>query len=177
VKLVIDVTLRHPLDVVFATYRDELPSLVAYLPNLQAIHVVEREELADGSLRLVNEWVGGGEIPSFARGFLNESMLRWTDHAKWDPRAHTTDWRTDVHAFPDAIRSSGVTRYVAAGDTTRLEMRGDLVSDASKVPGVPRLLAATINGAVERYFIAKVEENTRAIAAGVEKYLSEKASS
>lgn len=169
-EIKVDVIVSHPIDVVFSTYRDRLPELVDLLPNIREIRVIERQDRA-GETYLVNEWVGGGDIPAVARAVLSESMLCWTDYATWFHDSRTVEWRTEVHAFPGAITSSGKNRYVAVDEGTRLEIRGDLVCDSSKVPGAPRFLRGTINGAVEKILVAGVRDNSRAIARGIEKAL------
>src|SRR5262245_22752195 len=143
-----DVTLSFPRERVFSTYRDRLEALLVYLPNIRGLEIKQREE-RDGIVQLVNEWKGGGEIPSVARSFLSESMLAWTDHATWKQADFVCDWRTDVHAFPGALKCSGYNRFVELpGGRSRIEFRGELVCDASKVPGVPKLLARSLNGTV-----------------------------
>ena len=166
-----DVTLQFPREKVFATYRDKLAELTDYLPNIKSIEVVDRKE-RPGEVDLVNEWVGGADIPKVARAVLSESMLRWTDYATWKEGSFTVEWRTEVHAFPGAVKSSGVNRFVEVpGGATRLEIRGDLTCDSSKVPGVPRLFAKTVNGAAEKLLVAQIGPNLVEVAKGVGKYL------
>jgi hypothetical protein len=167
-----DVTLSFPRERVFATYRDRLADLLAYLPNIRKLEIKKREE-RPSEVYLVNEWLGGGEIPAAARSFLSESMLSWTDHATWKQAGWICEWRTDVHAFPGALNSSGHNRFVELpGDRTRIEFRGQLVCDASKVPGVPKLLAKGINGTVEKIFVGKIGENLVAVGEGIGKLLA-----
>src|SRR5687768_82877 len=91
---------------VFAVYRDKLPELVPYLPNVRGIAVTSRKE--EGSrLLLVNHWKGGGDIPAAARSVLSEKVLEWDDHATWDNAAWTTDWKIVSRAFPEGLRASG----------------------------------------------------------------------
>ena len=165
-----DVTLPFTREQVFSAYRDKLHELTEYLPNIKSIEVVKREE-REGEVDLVNEWVGGADIPKVARAVISESMLKWTDYATWKQADFTVHWRTEVHAFPGAVKSSGVNRFIQAGDSTRLEIRGELTCDSSKVPGVPRLLAKTVNSAVEKMLVGQVGPNLVAVAKGVGKYL------
>ncbi len=169
------VELPFPRELVFATYRDRLTELVDYLPDIRSIEVRSREE-RDGAVELVNEWVGGGEIPKVARAVLNESMLRWTDYATWRQDAFTCDWRSVVHAFPGAVKSSGQNRYFETPAGMRLEIRGDLVCDSTKVPGVPRLFAKTINAAVEKMLVAAIAPNLVEITRCVGKLLEHRPS-
>ena len=165
-----DVTLPFPRDRVFSTYRDRLSELTEYLPNIRRIQVVSREEAGD-EVRLVNEWTGGGDIPKAALAVLKESMLRWTDYATWKSASYSVEWRTEVGAFPGVVKSSGLNRFVEAGDATRLEIRGSLVCDAAKLPGVPRLLSGGINPVVEKFLVGQVQVNLVEVAKGVGKLL------
>jgi len=167
-----DVTLPYTRDRVFTTYRDRLTDLLPFLPNIRGLVIKSREEREGNEVYLVNEWKGGGEIPSAARAFLSESMLAWTDHATWKTTDGICEWRTDVHAFPGALLCSGFNRFVELpGGQTRIEFRGALTCDASKVPGVPKLLARSVNGTVEKIFVGKIGQNLLSVGQGIGKLL------
>jgi uncharacterized protein YndB with AHSA1/START domain len=167
-----DAVIPFPPEQVFAAYRDRLAELADYLPNIASIEVLSREELPDGTVRLVNEWRGSGaDLPKVARAFVAPEKLRWTDHASWHPADLSVDWRSDVHAFPGAVQSSGKNRFVATGQGTRLEIRGRLSVDATKIPGVPRLLAATVSAAVEKVLGGQVAANATKQAEGLTRLL------
>jgi hypothetical protein len=165
-----DVNVPFPRERVYAAYRDRLADLTEYLPNIRSIKVLERED-REGEVRLVNEWTGGGDIPKLARAVIKESMLRWIDHATWKQASFTVEWRTDVQAFPGAILSSGVNRYVEVASGTRLELRGTLTCDPTKVPGVPRFLGKTVGEAVEKFFLGSIAENAATVGKGVARFL------
>jgi hypothetical protein len=170
-KIETDVTLPFPRERVFGTYRDRLVDLLEFLPNIRGLTIRSREERG-AAVHLVNEWQGGGEIPAVARSFLRESMLAWTDHATWTSDDHRCAWRTEVHAFPGALSCSGYNRFVELpGGQTRIEFRGDLTCDAAKVPGVPGLLARSLNGTVEKIFVGKIAENLVGVGQGIGKLL------
>jgi hypothetical protein len=164
--------LPFPRERVFAAYRDRLAELAEYLPNIQTIRIKERNERDGGLVELVSEWSGGGDIPAVARSIIKESMLRWTDHATWDPASFSCEWRTDVHAFPGAIKSSGKNSYVIVPAGTKLEVRGDIVCDATRIPGVPRLLAKTVGAAVEKVLVSSISTNLGEVAKSVGKMLA-----
>jgi hypothetical protein len=168
-----EITLPYPRERVFAVYRDNLAELAAELPNIRSVVVVSREERGD-AVELVNKWTGGDDIPAVARSVLSESMLTWTDHATWRSDTFTVAWRTEVHAFPGAIQSSGENRYVEAPGGMRLELRGDLTCDAAKIPGVPRLLARTVSSAVEKMLVGSIEKNLAEVGKGLGKLLQAK---
>src|SRR6185437_10218774 len=109
--------IPFPRDLVFATYRDEMPKVVSYLPNVRSIEVTSRKE--NGPIvELVNEWRGGGDIPAAIRAVLSEAALAWTDYASWDANALRCDWRTKTHAFTDAMSCHGSNLFAAEGNET-----------------------------------------------------------
>lgn len=167
-----DVSLPYARELVFATYRDRIDELTEHLPNIRSIKAIDRKERPDGTVELVNAWTAGGDIPAVARSFINESMLKWTDYATWRPTSFTVDWRTEVHAFPGAIKSQGMNRYQRAPGGMKLEIRGELTCDPSKIPGIPRMLHGTVAQAVERVLVGAVQTNLVAIGKSVGKLLA-----
>ena len=165
-----DATIPFARPLVYATYRDKLLDLLPYLPNIRGIDVQERKD-EDGVVRLVNIWRGGGEIPAVARAFVAESMMSWTDHATWRNDDFATDWRVEPHSFREAVTSAGCNRYYEVGDGTRLEIRGDLTIDGTKIRGVPRLLAGKLGRTVEEFMVKLVRQNLLDVSAGVTRYL------
>jgi hypothetical protein len=170
VRIHADVELLHPRERAFEAYRDRMVELVEFLPNIRSIRVISREERGPDVV-LVNEWVGGGDIPSVARAVLKDSMLRWTDYATWRGESHTVEWRTEVHAFPGAVKAMGTNRFVETPRGSRLEIRGELTCDSAKVPGVPRILARTVNAAAEKILVGQIGHNLAEIGRGVAKLL------
>ncbi len=151
---------------VFETYRDRLPELVPYLPDVRGITVSARHERGD-VVEIVNVWRGGGEIPAAARRFLSESMLTWDDLATWDAATWTCAWRIRTHAFAEAVRCEGKNTFIADGDATVLQIRGSLTIDASKLAGVPRLVSGSVSRAVEDVLMKKVAPNLLRVSDGV----------
>jgi hypothetical protein len=169
-EIIADAVIPYERPLVFATYRDNLPDLVRYLPNIREIKVRTRADRGI-DVDLVNDWKGGGDIPAVARSVLSESMLTWTDHATWFGADFRVEWRTDVHAFPGAVKSAGTNRFVEIPEGTRLAIRGELTCDAAKVPGVPKLLAKTVGATVEKVMVAQIAKNALEIARGVAKMI------
>ena len=70
-----DARIAFDRETVYKTYRDDLPQLVPYLPDIKRIVTESREEQTDNDvtlLRLVNRWEAKAEIPSLLRG-LNQA--------------------------------------------------------------------------------------------------------
>jgi hypothetical protein len=169
-----DARIPFAREVVFAAYRDEITSLLPYLPNVRSIEIKSRKE--EGSVvEFVNEWRGGGDIPAAIRAVLSEAVLAWTDYATWRSDAMECDWRTATHAFTDAVTCKGTNNFLADGDgKTLLEIRGSLEIDAKKIRGVPSFLAGKIGRAVEEFLVSKIQSNLVETTKGLEKYLEDK---
>ena len=69
------------------------------------------------------------------------------------------------------IQRGRATRSKGFGANATIEFRGTLVCDASKVPGVPRMLARSLNGTLEKLFVGKIAENLVDVGRGVGKLL------
>jgi hypothetical protein len=169
-----DARLPFPRDAVFEAYRDELLNLLPYLPNVRGIEIKSRKE--DGPvIEFVNLWRAGGEIPAAARAILSESMLSWTDYAKWDARTFRCDWRTETHSFTEAVRCIGQNSFLEDGPgKTMLEIRGSLDIDAKKIRGVPGFLAGKVGRTVEEFLLNKIQPNLIETAKGLDRFLTER---
>ncbi|MFT3708206.1 MAG: hypothetical protein QM817_11185 [Archangium sp.] len=172
----IDVTadIAFPKDRVFAAYRDHLVDLVPYLTNVRAITITSRVDEGE-IVKFVNRWKGGGEIPAAVRKVLSAELLEWDDLATWNAKDFTTQWQTIVPAFKDAVDARGMNTFIEPRPgVTTLKIAGELKVDATKVKGVPRILAGTVGSAVEAFLVSAIKPNLAAVAKGVEKYLASK---
>jgi hypothetical protein len=166
--------IAYPLDVVWHAYRDRLPEVAAYIPDIKAIVVHKR--LDDGKItRLHNEWISEKEVPAFAQKFLRPDMLRWDDYATWDESMHACDWRIKTRAFTDAVTCGGRNLFVADGpNATRVILSGDLKIDLKEIPGVPKILAGTIAPQVEKFIVSLITPNLQKVNESLGKFLDEK---
>ncbi len=170
-KLEVSAEIPFPRMQVFTIYRDKLPGLVKYLPNVRSITQVSRAEEGT-TIKMLNRWQGGGDIPAVVRKFLSEDLLQWDDHATWHTDKITCDWRTIVPSFKDAVDCAGSNRYDELGpNLTRLTIAGHLNVDAKKVKGVPGFLAGTIGPAIEAFLVNSIKPNLISVAKGVGDYL------
>lgn len=170
-RLDVSIDMPFPRADIFRVYRDKLPDLVPYLPNVRGITVVTRTDEGPIS-KLVNHWKGGGEIPGAVRKFLSDDLLEWDDHATWDAEKFTTQWRTIVPAFKDAVDATGWNYYEELSpNSTRYKIVGELKVDASKVRGVPKFLAGTISPMIESFLVGSIKPNLVSVAKGVEQFL------
>jgi len=167
-----DARIPFPRARVFATYRDHIADLLPYLPNVRSITVQSRVD--EGPVtKLVNAWSGGGDVPAAIRMALGDS-LSWVDRASWDETTFRCDWRTETAAFGDALKCSGYDAFLEEGpDRTLIEIRGTIEVDATRIRGVPRILAGKVGRAIEEFLGGKIGANLVETAKGVTRYIEQ----
>ncbi len=166
-----DAVIEFPRDVVFRAYRDELPAIVEGLPRIKEIVVEERTD--DGPItQITNLWKGSARVPVSAEKVL-PPMVSWHDHARWDESTHQCQWRIESHVFPEAVRCEGTNEFVAIGERTRVEIRGEIRIDLSKVRVVPDLVASPIASAVERFLVRQITPNLLAVGEALSEHLAQ----
>ena len=170
-ELSADAHVPFERDLVFETYRDRLPDIVEFMPNVRRIDLETREDKAGGIVEIVNVWHGGGEIPAAARVVLTDSMLSWTDYASWDSTTHTCSWRIETHSFKGAVRCHGSNRFLKSDAGTMIEIRGELVIDASHIVAVPRFLRKSVGQSVSEFLVKKIAPNLLEASVGIRRYL------
>ena len=174
-KLQADARIAFPRPVVFAAYRDRLPEMLDYLPDIKAITVESREEVGPGQSKLLNIWEANSTVPKVAQRIITPDMLAWKDHASWNENDWTCDWRIETRMFTDNVDCGGHNEYVADGDETILKIRGNLDVQLKGIPGVPSFLAGTVKPHVEKFIVDLLTPNLVSIAGGLERFLKEKA--
>lgn len=173
-KLEADAPIAFPQEVVFTAYRDRLPELVPYLPNVRSITVESRNEAVGGDASrtdLVNVWHANAEIPKVLQGIVKPEALAWVDRASWNHASLSCDWNIETRVFTDNVRCSGKTTCRKDGDGTILEIRADLSVDLSALPGVPRIIGSKVAPAVERFVVGLIRPNLLSVAEGLERFL------
>lgn len=162
--------IEHPVDAVFAAYRDQLADVVPFLDDISEVNVLERTEDGD-VVRLHNEWVSNTEIPKMAQGMLNPDDLRWDDYASWDANKKQCSFQIKTRVFRDEVSCTGTTSLVAAGDHTKVVLEGDFTVSIKKIPGVPRLLMGKVLPMVEQFIVKLIQPNLEKTNLAVGKFL------
>jgi hypothetical protein len=161
-----------PLPLVYATFRDRLVDLVPYMPNIRAVEVKSRRE-ENGKIACVNDWHGGGDIPSAARMILSEDMLSWTESITWNEANFTADWRIQTHAFTEAVKCFGRNRFWEENGITFIENHGELIIDPHQIQGFPAFMTGGIAHLVEEVLGSKISPNLNYLSQGVRRYLEQ----
>jgi hypothetical protein len=170
----VDTQIPFPRLLVFQTYRDKLQELLPYMEN---VHRIEPKSYRQENRRVfcTNEWHGGGEIPSLARAFMNEQMLSWTEDNIWNEADFSLEWRITTHAFTEAVFCSGKNYFLAQGEKTLVQNRGELVIQPDKIAGIPEFLKGQVAGFVEEVLGQKIGPNLIQMGNGVRQYLEKTA--
>lgn len=164
--------IHFPLECVYPTYRDRLPEVAAFMPDIRLIEVVHRTDTPRGP-DILNIWHPENRIPPVAQKVVKPEMLRWEDHAEWDD-AHTwVDWRLVIPAFKDQVTCSGRNRFEDAGDRTRVVVEGELDIDIRRIPGVPKLLANRMKPQIEQFIIRLVQPNLEKVNGSLEAFMDQ----
>ncbi|MFT7624017.1 MAG: hypothetical protein ACI9WU_003203 [Myxococcota bacterium] len=169
--------VTHPIAVVYPVIRDDMASLLPWLPGIDRVEVLERDAEVDGTHRVLNKWHGTADsAPPSLRKFVNKDMVTWLDHALWIDAKTRVEWRMETIKFKGLYECSGVNYWEDLGDgTTRMRITGDLLIYPDKIPGVPKFLAKKLAPKVEAFLTDAITPNMSAMPDAIQRYLDEKA--
>ena len=167
--------IEHPADEVFRLVRDDIDKLVPFLPNVERIEVVRREELEDGRVRIMNHWHAKADVPKLAKKFLKPEMFSWKDDALWKADEYCVEYTLETFWLSGLYDCSG-TNYFLPVDERRTEIKVicDLKIHPEKIPGIPRFLAAKVLPAVEALIRKLLAPNLTSMASGIKGYFGER---
>ena len=166
--------VKYPLERVYTVLRDNLPDIVPFLPNVESIQVLEREE-TDGRLRLLNHWQGeSGAIPRIVRPFVTREMKQWHDEAVWIEGEYRVEWTFSTKSFENLYDCSGVNSFEAESDeTTRVSVSGTINVYPARLRAVPKLLARKARPKVEEWLVKMITPNLAQLPQAVQAYLDQ----
>lgn len=162
--------IHHPLDRVYRAYRDELPEIAAFMPDVREIRVRARTDRPTGP-QLFNEWHASTAIPSVAERFVTPDMLRWEDHASWVDAETHVNWNLVIPAFRDQVQCSGRNAFFADGARTRVVLSGELHIAVNTLPGMPGFMARRLGPKVEQFIVQLITPNLETVNQSLQDYL------
>ena len=163
--------IRYPQEAVYLAYRDKLPDVVRYIPDIKEIIVQSREEPEEGIVKLHNIWVPDREMPPGVGKIIKKDQLAWDDFATWRDAEWCVDWVTKLRMFTQSVKCSGRNSFIADGDHTRVILTGELQINLKDVPGVPRLLAGRIAPKLEKFIVSLITPNLKNVNASLQNFL------
>lgn len=168
--------IPYPQEQVFLAYRDRMPEIAEFIPDIKEIKVVSRED-GDGTVTLHNEWASDSEVPAVVSKIIKPEHLRWDDYATWHDDGCYAEWQLKTRAFTEAVTCSGRTEVVADGDGCIVRLKGDLTIELKEIKGVPSFLAKRLAPQVEKFIVALVTPNLKQVNASIERFLDSEAGS
>jgi hypothetical protein len=174
-KFTISDPVPLPPEEVFTLLRDEMSALVPHMPDTESIEVLSREE--EGSeVRLINKWCASSEaVPQALRKVIKPELLSWRDHATWSTETMAGRWRLEALTANKLFSCTGVTSIKPHAQGSSLEIEVDLEIYPEQLPGVPKLLAKTIRGQVEKFLGQLLGDNMRQLSKSITSYAASRA--
>jgi hypothetical protein len=164
--------LAFPRDQVFEAFRDRMEELPNYLANIAKITLLSREERKGQEVHQVALWEAKVTLPGPLEKLAPESARKWKDIATWRTSSYSVEWRVEPPIFTEAVDVHGVNTFVPEGDRTKMTIRGALNINASKLKGVPTLLARQLIPPLERFVVSTIKKNFIEGNRGIERYLA-----
>ncbi|MEZ4238967.1 MAG: DUF2505 family protein [Myxococcota bacterium] len=165
---------RHPRDLVFATHRDHIEALAAYLPDVERIEVRGRSRHADGREVQTQWWVGStSALPLLLRPMVPAHLLQWQQTTTWDPAAWTASWEIEVPGLGAAVSARGKHTYERDPAGCRIALEGDFAFRPDRVPQLAQVPAAAIP-VVERAVVSIVLPMIERTGEAVGRYLDDR---
>lgn len=164
--------LSFPLDKVYQTYRDRLPEIAAYMPDVKEIRALSRDDVA-GGVKIHNRWFASAKLPSVAEKVIKPEWMQWDDYATWDDSQRHVDWHLEIPALGDQVRCSGRNSFWEADGGTLVRLTGDLQINLQKLPGMPSFMAKRLVPEVERFILRLITPNLQRVNASLEEFLKQ----
>src|SRR5260221_306099 len=123
---------KQPVDRLWTTVRDRMPELAKMLDDVERVTVVRRDLLADGRVRIVNEWRAKPRLPVSIESIIGTDAFVWLDRAEWNQSDRRCLWQIEPQFFNGRIHCHGVTLYEPAmgGRGCRITFEGALDLEA-----------------------------------------------
>ena len=171
--ITVDLEIPFPRPLVYMTYRDQLEEQVCYLESVETVEVKSRRQ-ENGVVYCVNEWHSKAQIPAPIRAVLGEKLFSWTEYETWNQSDFTVRWQIQTHVFSEAVFCAGENHFLAEGNITRVQHRGQLRIEPQKLVGIPWFLRSQIAKLSENFLAQQIEPNLRQMGEAVRQNLKKK---
>ena len=157
----------------FEAFRDKAEELDIHLPDVDSIENLEREEVDENTIKVVNHWkASGDQVPKALRSFIKPDMLSWKEHATYDKNKWASQFSIEPDHLKEAINCEGKIIFEDKGNNeTEVTIDAKLKIDASKIPGVPKLGSGKISKTIEDFAVPMISSNLSEYVKAVKSYL------
>lgn len=156
--------IKHPIDCVWVSMRDDLPKIVHLLEDIESIDV-ELYEKKSHICKIINIWKASPPLPASLTKLLDSDMFVWTDRAEWNEKKQACSWDIELHHFRDKLQCSGSTIFTEAmgGKGTRIVFSGCIEWNYQSFSGFPIFLDDAVRNVVESFISKLIPKNFRKI--------------
>lgn len=168
--------IEQPADDILILVRDEMPKLVPYLQNVARIEVIEREDISENKVRIVNQWYAKAEIPSVAKKFVKPELLSWKDHAMWTNDEYRVDFELESLLANNLFEVKGTNTFGPHEDNeehTLIHVSCEVKIYPENIPGVPGFLAKRVKPMVENLIEGMLGPNLTSLGQGLMQYFGQ----
>lgn len=172
-KFEISENISYPVERAFHVLRDDLAKLVPYLGSVKEVRVVERKQLNENEVEILNHWFGVGTVPPGLDKVIKPELFQWKDHAFWHSNQMLCHWTLESLVTKDLFTCSGTNRLRPVDENnTIMTISGEIqVYPDRAVPFLLKPLARTLAPAIEAFVIKMLEPNLKDTAKAVQKFL------
>ncbi|GMV38435.1 MAG: hypothetical protein AMXMBFR64_01510 [Myxococcales bacterium] len=159
--------LDRSADEVYPLVRDEMPRLLPYMPDVEALEQLSYERESETRVRIVNRWQAKASVPSLVEKFLPKDMFTWIDRAYWKDDEYCVDYVLEGFGYT----AKGTNYFTPDGGGTKLRVTAEITIDPSKFK-IPKLLFNKAFPMIEGSVRKAVQPNLTALARGLRDYFA-----
>lgn len=172
-------TIAQPADVVYPLVRDQMELIVPYMPDIERIDVISRDDQGNGRISIVNQWFSKpSNIPSVMQKFVKPELFSWKDYARWNNESYSVDYELESPIANDLYDAKGTNSFgphPTLEGQTLIRIQCNLTIYPERMPGVPRFLAKKVQPAVESVIRRTLEPNLSSLIQGLTGYFANQA--
>lgn len=168
-------TINRNVQDVFILVRDNLDKIIPFLPNIERVEVLEKVDLGNHKVKIINKWFAKADIPAVAKKFIKPDIFCWKDIAIWDMEKLDVSYDLESFMAKDLFSASGCNSFIAKNDKEcEIKFSCQVQIFPEKIPGVPKFLASKAMPHLEKMIQNMLRPNLTMLGEGVAKYYAGK---
>ena len=166
------VVLKRPRHELWTIMRDRLADLARCIEEVEQIEQMERTDVANGVVHVVNKWRVRQQVTASIQSFLPIDELSWVDRNRWDISDWVCSWTIEPTFLREHITCSGQTSFASAmgGQGTRVTFAGELDMKPGWISALGNV-EPIVAGLAESVVTTIIPRNLRAVAEAAAAYV------
>lgn len=167
--------IDRPLEQVYSLVKDDFPKIATYLPNIERVEQVQKENLENGKVtKILNHWYAKVEVPDIAKKFIKKELFSWKDKALWKNEEFCVHYELESFWASNLFDAKGVNYFKAIdANKTELKLTCEITLHPENVPGVPTFLVKKVLPLIEDIVKGVLEPNLMGLGQGIKRYFNE----